>query len=101
MSMDAATLLKVRSVPLFSKLTDAQLACIEPGEVIDVPAGTVLVLDGQRYPFFIVVLEGEVRIVRDYDNQTVLMAVIKPGSYTGELTMFLDMPWPSTARMPK
>jgi signal transduction histidine kinase len=99
--MDQATLQKVRSLPLFSSLTEEQLECIEPGEVIDVPPGTVLVADGDRYPFFFVVLEGEVRIVRDYDKQTVLMAVIKPGSYTGELTLLLDIPWPSTARVAK
>jgi signal transduction histidine kinase len=101
MTMDAASLQKVRSAPLFSALTDEQLECIKPGEIIDVPAGTVLVLDGNWDPFFYVVLEGEVRIVRDYDNQTVLMAVVKPGSYTGELTLLLDIPWPSTARVAK
>jgi signal transduction histidine kinase len=99
--IDSAILEKVRATPLFSKLTDAQLECIRPGEIIEVPAGTVLVLDGNRYPFFFVVLEGEVRIVRDYDKQEILMAVIKPGSFTGELTLLLDVPWMSTARMPK
>jgi signal transduction histidine kinase len=101
MTMDAATLQKVRSTPLFSTLTDAQLECIKPGEIIELPAGTVLVLDGDCYPFFFVVLEGEVRIVRDYDRQTVLMAVIKPGSFTGELTLLLDIPWISTVRVGK
>jgi signal transduction histidine kinase len=99
--MDQATFQKVRSLPLFSGLTEEQLTCIEPGEVIDVPPGTVLVADGERYPFFFVVLEGEVRIVRDYDKQTVLMAIIKPGGYTGELTFLLNVPWPSTARVAK
>jgi signal transduction histidine kinase len=101
MSMDQATLQKVRSLPIFSELTEEQLTCIEPGEVIDIPPGTVLVADGDRYPFFFVVLEGEVRIVRDYDKQTVLMAIVKPGGYTGELTILLDIPWPSTARVAK
>ncbi len=58
--MDQATLQQVRSAPLFAGLTDAQLECIEPGEVIDVPAGTVLVSEGERSPFFFVMLEGEV-----------------------------------------
>jgi len=99
--MDQTALQQVRAVPLFSGLTEEQLECIEPGEVIDVQPGTVLVTDGERYPFFFVVLEGEVRIVRDYDKQTVLMAIIKPGGYTGELTLLLDIPWPSTARVGK
>jgi len=99
MTMDQATLQQVRSAPIFSTLTDAQMECLEPGEIINVPPGTVLVADGNRYPFFLVVLEGEVRIVRDYDQQTILMAVVKPGNYTGELTLLLDIPWPSTARV--
>src|SRR5580658_8469644 len=101
MIMDQATLQKVRSLPIFAGLTEEQLTCIEPGEVIDIAPGTVLVADGDRYPYFFVVLEGEVRIVRDYDKQTVLMAIVKPGGFTGELTILLDIPWPSTARVAK
>ena len=99
--MDPATLQQVRSTPLFSRLTDAQLDCIEHGEVIDVPAGTLLVSEGERSGFFFVLLEGEVRLVRTYDRQTVLMGTIKPGHYTGETTLLLDIPWLATARVAK
>ncbi len=99
--MDPATLQQVRSIPLFSGLDDAQLGCIEPGEVIDLPAGTVLVSEGERSPFFFVVLAGEVRLSRAYDRQTVLMGVIKPGNFTGETTLLLDVPWMATARIGK
>jgi signal transduction histidine kinase len=91
----------VRSIPLFSGLSDAQLGCIEPGEVIEVPAGTVLVAEGERCPFFFVILEGEIRLSRTYDRQSVLMGVIKPGKYTGEVTLLLDIPWVATARVGK
>jgi signal transduction histidine kinase len=91
--MDPESLQLVRTIPLFSKLTDAQIGCIEPGEVVDVPAGTMLVPQGQRYPFFFVVLEGEIRLTRDYDRQSVLMGVIKRGQYSGEVTLLLDIPW--------
>jgi signal transduction histidine kinase len=99
--MDSATLQQVRSLPLFSSLTDPQLGCIEPGEVIDAPAGSVLVAEGNRSPFFFVVLEGELRLTRDYDRQTVLMGVIKPGNFTGEVTLLLDTPWLASARVGK
>jgi signal transduction histidine kinase len=99
--MDQATLQLVRSTPLFSGLTDAQLGCIEPGEIIEVPAGTVLVPEGECCPFFFVVLEGEIRLTRDYDRQSVLMGVIKHGKYTGEVTLLLDIPWVATARVGK
>lgn len=99
--MDQAILQLVRSTPLFSGLTDAQLECIEPGEVIEIPAGTVLVSEGERCPFFFVVLEGEIRLSRTYDRQSVLMGVIKPGKYTGEVTLLLDIPWVAAARAGK
>src|SRR5213592_2701435 len=99
--MTASDLQRVRSMPLFSGLDDAQLACIEPGEVIDVPAGTVLVSEGERLPFFFVVLEGEVRLSRAYDRQTILMGVVRPGNYTGETTLLLDTHWLATARVGK
>ena len=51
--MDQATLQQVRSAPLFAGLTDAQLGCIEPGEVIELPAGTVLVSEGERSAFLL------------------------------------------------
>jgi signal transduction histidine kinase len=99
--MDQAAFQLVRSTPLFSGLTEAQLGCIEPGEIIDAPAGTVLVSEGQCYPFFFVVLEGEVRLSKTYDRQSVLMGVIRPGKYTGDVTLLLDIPWVATARVGK
>jgi signal transduction histidine kinase len=101
MSMDAATLQQVRSVPLFSELTDAQLECIEPGEVIDVPAGTVMISEGERCDYFFVILEGELRITRIYDRQEILMGVLKPGHFTGEITLLLGIGWLGAARMAK
>ena len=95
------TLQQVRSAPLFSKLTDAEMKCLEGGDIIEVPAGTVLVAEGNCYPYFMVVLEGEVRVVHNYDHQEVLMAVVKPGNYLGEITLLLDIPWVSTARIGK
>jgi signal transduction histidine kinase len=99
--MDPATLQQVRAIPLFSGLDDTQLGCIELGEVINVPGGTVLISEGERSPFFFVVLEGELRLTRTYDRQTVLMGVIKPGHFTGEVTLLLQIPWMATVRVGK
>ena len=52
MIMDAATIQQVRAIPLFANLTDEQLDCIKLGEVVQVPAGTVLASDGKRTGFF-------------------------------------------------
>jgi signal transduction histidine kinase len=99
--MKAADLQEVRSLPLFAGLDDSQLACIEPGDVIELPVGAVLVSEGDRLPFFFVVLEGEVRLSRTYDRQSILMGVIKPGNHTGETNLLLNTPWRSTARIGK
>src|SRR5580658_1890936 len=100
--MDQATLQLVRSTPLFSQLTDDQVGCIEPGEVIEAPPGTVLVSEGERSEFFFVILEGELRITRHYDRQDVLMGVLRAGHYTGEITLLLGrIPWLGTARISK
>ncbi len=50
--MDPATLQQVRTAPLFAGLDDTQLGCIEPGEVINVPSGTVLISEGEDSPRF-------------------------------------------------
>src|SRR5207244_777123 len=89
--MTTAELRQVRSMPLFSGLDD--LSCIEPGEVVELAAGTVLASQGEKLPCFFVVLEGEVRLSRTYDRQSILMGVIKPGNYIGEITLLLDSPW--------
>ena len=99
--MDQTTLQQVRATPLFASLTDAQLSCIELGEVIEAPAGSVLVTEGERHHFFFVILEGEVRVTRNYDKQAVLMGINKPGNFMGEVAVLLDMPWTATARILK
>jgi signal transduction histidine kinase len=99
--MDSATLQQVRTTPLFAGLTDAQLECIEPGVIIELPAGAELVAEGQRCEYFFVILEGEIRLTRTYDCQEILMGVMKPGMFTGEVTLLLDLPWLSLARVGK
>ncbi len=101
MTMDAADLEQVRKTPLFAGLTDTELDCLEGGEIIEAPAGTVLEVEGERTGFFHVLLEGEIRITRVYDRQSILMAVTKPGNYLGETMILLDIPWVSTARVSK
>jgi signal transduction histidine kinase len=92
---------EVRSVPIFSTLTEEQFGCLAPGEIIDAPAGTVLVSEGDRQMFFLVILKGEIRLTRNFDRQTVLMGEIKTGSFTGEVVILLDIPWAATARVTK
>jgi signal transduction histidine kinase len=101
MSMTPTELQEVRSTPLFAALEDNKLGCIEAGEIINEPAGKVLAGDGEQTGFFHVLLEGEVRVTRTYDRQSILMAVVKPGGYFGEIMLLLGIPWVSAVRVSK
>src|SRR5881409_799750 len=99
--MNAPELQEVRSTPLFAALTDEQLSCLEGGEIVEVPVGTLLASEGERTGFFHVLLEGEVRATRTYDRQSILLGVNKPGNYLGETMLLLDIPWLATCRVSK
>lgn len=101
MSLSPSEIQEVRSTPLFAALRDDQLGCLEGGEIIPVAAGTALATEGESNNSFHVLLEGEVRITRDYDRQTILMRVAKAGTYLGEIMLLLDIPWVSTIRVTK
>ena len=92
---------QVRSTPLFAKLTDEQLSCLDPGEIIEAPGGTLLASEGERTGFFHVLLEGEVRATRTYDRQSILLGVNQAGNYLGETMLLLDIPWVATCRVSK
>src|SRR2546422_2858290 len=92
---------EVRSTPLFAGLTDAQLGCLDGGQVIQAPVGTVLASEGERTGLFHVILEGEVRATRTYDRQSILLGINKPGNYLGETMLLLDIPWVATCRVSK
>jgi CRP-like cAMP-binding protein len=89
----------VRKMTLFAGVSNDRLACIEMGEIIELPAGAVLGREGQPSEDFYLTLSGEVRIWRSYDRQDVLMAVTKPGWFIGEISILLETPWLATARV--
>ena len=101
MSLSKDEIQEVRAVPLFAALRDDQLGCIEGGEIIHALPGTSLAAEGETNSLFHILLEGEVRITRDYERQTILMRVGKPGVYFGEIMLLLNIPWLSTVRVTK
>jgi len=97
--MSPTELQEVRATPLFADLRDDQLTCLDGGEIVELPAGTALMAEGSAADYFYVLLTGELRITRTYDRQSILMAVVKPGNYTGETAILLDSPWQATVRV--
>lgn len=96
--MDAASLDRVRKLPLFSNLATDQLGCLDGGEVIHIAAGDLLAEEGGPGEYFFINMEGSIRLHRVYDKQDILMGVSSPGTFMGELSILLDMPWLATAR---
>jgi signal transduction histidine kinase len=101
MSLSPEQLQQVRILPLFASLPDDKLDCLKDGQIIEAPAGTVLATEGQQNFQFHVLMEGEVRITRAYERQTVLMRVGKPGNYFGEIILLLNIPSMATIRVSK
>ena len=99
--MNASELHEVRSTPLFAVLNDAQLGCLDGGQVIEAPVGTVLASEGERTGLFHVLLEGEARAWRTYDRQSILLGTNKAGNFMGETMLLLDIPWVATLRISK
>jgi len=99
--MSPGELQEIRSVPLFAKLTDEDVRCLEGGQIIETDVGRTLATEGERTGLFYVVLEGEVRTSRAYDRQSILLGVSKPGNFLGETMLLLDIPWVATLRVSK
>ena len=96
--MDPSTLHALQAIPLFSNLSTEQTSCFEPGEVLEFEAGKVLATEGEPLDSFYVLLEGEMRVSRNYSNQAILMGVTKPGMFFGEVSLLLDSPNLATVR---
>jgi len=96
--MDPSTLRALQAIPLFSNLSTEQTSCFEPGEVLEFEAGKILATEGEPLDSFYVLLEGEMRVSRNYSNQAILMGVTKPGMFLGEVSLLLDSPNLATVR---
>src|SRR2546423_1157279 len=99
--MDQETLLAVRQLPLFSGLTDEQLDCITPGEVLLLEPGQILLEQGAPAESFFVTLDGEISVIKTYDRQEVVLGTSKPGMVMGEISLLLDTRWEARARASK
>lgn len=101
MSMTPEQIQQVRSVPLFARIPDGKESCIDTGEIIEVAMGTTLAVENEPTLFFHAVIEGEVRITRNYERQTILMRIGKAGTYFGEIMLLLNIPSAATIRATK
>ncbi len=99
--MDSQTLNIVRQTPLFAGLTDDQLDCIRPGEMVTLETGQTLFKEAGPADHFFVLLAGELSVTKIYDKQEIVIGTSKPGMFMGEISLFLDAPWAATGRATK
>ncbi len=86
----------LRAVPMFAAFADKELdAVAKVIEVVDVPAGDVLVKQGDRGHEFYVISDGEADVT--IDGETV--ASLKPGDFFGELAVLDPHPRQATVTM--
>ena len=86
----------LKSVPLFAAFADKELEAVAKViEVVDVPAGEVLVKQGARGHEFYVISEGAADVIQD--GKTV--ATLKPGDFFGELAVLDPQPRTATVAM--
>jgi signal transduction histidine kinase len=82
----------VFDVPFFQQLDDSQRTCFAAGTEIRVNSGETLLRDGDPADFFYVMLEGELRVTKYYDDQEILLGEAVPGEFFGEIEILLDIP---------
>ena len=79
----------LRSVPLFSGCTKAQLQEIaRVADELNVPAGTVLARQGDTGSELFVIVEGTVTVTRDGEE----VASVGRGGFVGELAVLAQVP---------
>lgn len=88
----------IRQVPLFSKLTDEQLAFVSQGESVWLQSGDLLVKEGDPAGPFFVLLEGRLEWTKKIGNQDVHVTYSASKDFFGHESLLLDIPYPTTKR---
>jgi signal transduction histidine kinase len=87
---------ELRSVPLFASLFAGEgsaaapcLPFLKEGEVLVFQAGERVVHEGDASAFY-VVLEGELRVLKEVDGQEMMLATHQTGTFFGEMAILLN-----------
>ena len=79
-------------VPLFAQLDASQRACLSTGTEIRFETGQTVVREGDPSSFFYVMLEGELRVTKFFDEQEIFLGTLVPGEFFGGINILLDIP---------
>ncbi len=84
----------LRRVPLFSSLSEGQLDTLAAGSVRkNYPRGRTIVSEGEPSQSLYILLSGRAKVQRsDAEGKEVILAVIGPGEFFGEMSLIDDAP---------
>ena len=82
----------VFDVPLFAALDASQRACLSSGIEKRFRTGETVIREGDHANYFNVMLEGELRVTKFFDNQEIYLGTLEPGEFFGEIQILLDFP---------
>jgi CRP/FNR family transcriptional regulator, cyclic AMP receptor protein len=84
----------LRRVPLFQSLNEAQLDVLATGSLRrNYPRGRTIVAEGEPSQSLYILLSGRAKVQRsDSEGKEVILAVIGPGEFFGEMSLIDDSP---------
>lgn len=82
----------VFDIPLFAQLDTSRRACLSTGTEIRFKTGETAICEGDPSIFFYVMLEGELRVTKFFDEQEIFLGELVPGEFFGEIQTLLDIP---------
>jgi CRP/FNR family transcriptional regulator, cyclic AMP receptor protein len=84
----------LRRVPLFQSLNEAQLDVLSTGSLRrNYPRGRTIVAEGEPSQSLYILLSGRAKVQRsDSEGKEVILAVIGPGEFFGEMSLIDDAP---------
>ena len=83
----------LRKVPLFANLKDEDKVCIEGTEEWWLPAGEMLIKEGEPARHFFALLEGEISVWKKHAGQDIVVVRNRPGAFFGEIPLLLGTPY--------
>src|ERR687890_876821 len=90
---------ELRRVPLFAGLSEEDLKQLyQMAETVTVPAGQLVLQEGDPGDALYVVLDGELEITKRQGGQDILLAVSRAGEFLGEMSLLEQRPRSASVR---
>jgi signal transduction histidine kinase len=90
---------ELRQIPLFADLSEEDLERLySMAETVSIPAGQLVLREGDPGDSLYVVLEGELEVTKRQGSQDVLLALYDPGQFFGEMALLEQAPRSASVR---